>query len=74
METPVVNSLNRTLSSNREQVGLTLTQHILQQQTNYGDARGQLSALLTQIGVAAKMIAAQVRRAGVYAPRFVCVR
>jgi len=64
METPVVNSLNRTLSSNREQVGLTLTQHILQQQTHYGDARGQLSALLTQIGVAAKMIAAQVRRAG----------
>lgn len=42
----------------------TLTQHILRRQTNHPEARGQLSALLTQIGVAGKLISAQVRRAG----------
>ncbi|MEM1024635.1 MAG: class 1 fructose-bisphosphatase [Myxococcota bacterium] len=42
----------------------TLTQHILRKQTLHPDARGQLSALLTQIGVAGKLIQAQVRRAG----------
>ncbi|MEE2787449.1 MAG: class 1 fructose-bisphosphatase [Myxococcota bacterium] len=44
--------------------GLTLTQHVVQNQSNHPDARGQLSALLTQIGVAGKLISAQVRRAG----------
>jgi fructose-1,6-bisphosphatase I len=44
--------------------GLTLTQHILRRQSLHPEARGQLSALLTQIGVAGKLIAAQVRRAG----------
>lgn len=42
----------------------TLTQHILAQQEHHPEARGQLSALLTQIGVAGKLIQAQVRRAG----------
>lgn len=42
----------------------TLTQHILRQQQTHPEATGQLSALLTQIGVAGKLIAAQVRRAG----------
>lgn len=42
----------------------TLTQHIQQQQRSHPEATGQLSALLTQIGVAGKLIAAQVRRAG----------
>jgi fructose-1,6-bisphosphatase I len=42
----------------------TLTQHILRKQTQHPEARGQLSALLTQIGVAGKLIQAQVRRAG----------
>jgi len=42
----------------------TLTQHILRKQTHHPEARGQLSALLTQIGVAGKLIQAQVRRAG----------
>lgn len=42
----------------------TLTQHILRQQRIHPEATGQLSALLTQIGVASKLIAAQVRRAG----------
>ena len=60
----MVNSLNRSLPTGSEQLGLTLTQHIMQQQSRHEDARGQLSALLTQIGVAAKLIAAQVRRAG----------
>jgi fructose-1,6-bisphosphatase I len=44
--------------------GLTLTQHVLANQEDHPDARGQLSALLTQIGVAGKLISAQVRRAG----------
>ena len=43
---------------------LTLTQHIMRKQSLHPDARGQLSALITQIGVAGKLIAAQVRRAG----------
>ncbi len=43
---------------------ITLTQHILRKQSHHPDARGQLSALLTQIGVAGKLIQAQVRRAG----------
>lgn len=44
--------------------GVTLTQHVLGRQHLHGGARGQFSALLTQIGVASKLIAAQVRRAG----------
>ena len=44
--------------------GVTLTQHVQIQQTEHPDARGQLTALLTQIGVAGKLISAQVRRAG----------
>ena len=31
--------------------GLTLTQHVMANQDKHPDARGQLSALLTQIGV-----------------------
>jgi fructose-1,6-bisphosphatase I len=42
----------------------TLTQHILRQQLAHPEATGQLSALFTQIGVAGKIIQAQVRRAG----------
>lgn len=42
----------------------TLTQHIQRQQRGHPEATGQLSALLTQLGVAGKLIAAQVRRAG----------
>ena len=44
--------------------GITLTQHILQRQKDHPEATGQLSSLLTQIGVAGKLIQAQVRRAG----------
>ena len=43
---------------------VTLTQHVLSNQSHHPDARGQFSALLTQIGVAGKLISAQVRRAG----------
>jgi fructose-1,6-bisphosphatase I len=46
------------------QTRITLTQHILAQQKKHPEATGQLSALLTQIGVAGKLIQAQVRRAG----------
>ncbi|MBX2812404.1 MAG: class 1 fructose-bisphosphatase [Myxococcales bacterium] len=42
----------------------TLTQHIQDQQRTHLEATGHLSALLTQLGVAGKLIAAQVRRAG----------
>lgn len=44
--------------------GVTLTQHVLSKQEGHPEARGQLSVLLTQIGVAGKLISAQVRRAG----------
>lgn len=42
---------------------ITLTQHILRHQSER--FRGPLSSLVTQIGVAAKVISAQVRRAGI---------
>ena len=42
----------------------TLTQHIQDHQRDHPEASGHLSALLTQLGVAGKLIAAQVRRAG----------
>ena len=42
---------------------ITLTQHILRHQSER--FRGSLSSLVTQIGVAAKVISAQVRRAGI---------
>ncbi|MCA9544502.1 MAG: class 1 fructose-bisphosphatase [Myxococcales bacterium] len=44
--------------------GITLTQHVMRKQVLHPSARGQFSTLLTQIGVAAKHISAQVRRAG----------
>lgn len=44
--------------------GVTLTQHVLRKQRLHPTATGQFSMLLTQIGVASKLIAAQVRRAG----------
>jgi len=46
------------------QFGVTLTQHVLDKQAEHQDAKGQFSQLLTQIGVAGKLIAASVRRAG----------
>ena len=45
-------------------LGTTLTQHILSQQRLHPSARGDLTGLLTQIGVAAKVITSQIRRAG----------
>lgn len=42
----------------------TLTQHIRATQLNHPGASGELSALLTQIGVAGKVISAQVNKAG----------
>lgn len=44
---------------------LTLTQHIMDSQAKHPEATGQFSMLMTQIGVAGKLIAAQVRRAGI---------
>jgi len=47
------------------ETGVTLTQHILHKQEDHPDASGELTALLTQIGVAGKLIQAKVRRAGI---------
>lgn len=47
----------------RQMFRTTLTQHILSHRVTRFDER--LAALVTQIGVAAKMISAQVRRAGI---------
>ncbi len=44
--------------------GVTLTQHMLATQRRHPEATGQFSSLVTEIGVAGKLIAAQVRRAG----------
>ncbi len=44
--------------------GTTLTQHIRSSQLTHDEARGELSALLTQIGVAGKVISAKVNMAG----------
>jgi fructose-1,6-bisphosphatase I len=43
---------------------LSLTQHIRQAQLTHPEARGELSALLTQIGVAGKVISSKVNMAG----------
>ena len=42
----------------------TLTQHIRMAQANHSGASGNLSALLTQIGVAGKIISSKVNKAG----------
>ncbi len=44
--------------------GLTLNQHIRRAQKLHLDAQGELSALLTQIGVAGKVISSKVNMAG----------
>ena len=44
--------------------GITLTQHALKQGAANPQLGPQYSTLMTQIGVAGKLIAAQVRRAG----------
>ncbi|MBN94877.1 MAG: class 1 fructose-bisphosphatase [Deltaproteobacteria bacterium] len=44
--------------------GVTLTQHIRQSQLTHPEARGELSSLLTQIGVAGKVISSKVNMAG----------
>ncbi|MEE2829018.1 MAG: class 1 fructose-bisphosphatase [Myxococcota bacterium] len=44
--------------------GMTLAQHIRQAQLTHEEATGELSALLTQIGVAGKVISSKVNMAG----------
>jgi len=46
------------------ELGTTLTQHILSQQRLHPAARGDLTGLLTQIGIAAKVVGAHIRQAG----------
>ncbi len=46
------------------ELGTTLTQHILSQQRLHPQARGELTGLLTQIGVVAKVVTSQIRQAG----------
>ena len=45
-------------------IGTTLTRFIIETQAGYPAARGEFSALLAQIGLAGKMIANDLRRAG----------
>ena len=44
--------------------GTTLTQHIRASQKGHANARGELTALLTEIGVAGKVISSKVNMAG----------
>ncbi len=44
--------------------GMTLTQHIRGAQLHHPDAKGELSSLLTQIGVAGKIISSTFNMAG----------
>ena len=44
--------------------GMTLAQHIRRSQLTHAEATGELSALLTQIGVAGKVISSKVNMAG----------
>ncbi|MEK6549260.1 MAG: class 1 fructose-bisphosphatase [Nitrospirota bacterium] len=45
-------------------IGTTLTRFIIETQAGYPAARGEFSALLAQVGLAGKMIANDLRRAG----------
>src|SRR5262249_31944522 len=45
-------------------LGITLSRHIMEQQRGYPEATGELTGLLTQIALAAKVIAREVNRAG----------
>lgn len=48
----------------RDQIGLTFSQHIAERQKDYPDASGDLTALLQELMVAAKIITREVRKAG----------
>lgn len=45
-------------------LGMTLSRHIREQQRDYPEATGELTGLLTQIALAAKVIAREVNKAG----------
>jgi fructose-1,6-bisphosphatase I len=45
-------------------IGITLARHIMEQQRDYPGATGDFTGLLTQIALAAKVIARQVNKAG----------
>lgn len=45
-------------------IGITLVRHIMEQQRGYPEATGELTGLLTQIALAAKVIAREVNKAG----------
>ena len=45
-------------------IGITLAQHIMEQQREHSEATGDFTSLLTQIALAAKVIARQVNKAG----------
>jgi fructose-1,6-bisphosphatase I len=51
-------------SDGRNQIGLTFTQHVADRQKRYPDASGDLTALLQELMVAAKIISREVRKAG----------
>src|SRR5215831_2170781 len=45
-------------------LGITLSRHIMEQQRDYPGATGDFTGLLTQIALAAKVIAREVNKAG----------
>jgi fructose-1,6-bisphosphatase I len=45
-------------------IGITLARHIMEQQRDYPEATGDFTGLLTQIALAAKVIAREVNKAG----------
>jgi fructose-1,6-bisphosphatase I len=48
----------------RQPIGMTFTQHVAEQQKDFPGATGNLTGLLTEIMVAAKIISSAVRKAG----------
>lgn len=52
------------MSPLKEYQGITLNEFIIQRQTNFPYAKGELTSLLSHIGIAAKIVNREVRKAG----------
>lgn len=54
----------RATTGSRRQIGITFTQHVAEEQKHHADASGDLTGLLQELMVAAKIISREVRKAG----------
>jgi fructose-1,6-bisphosphatase I len=54
----------RDRSGSQDQIGLTFSQHVAERQKHYPEASGDLTALLQELMVSAKIISREVRKAG----------